>query len=99
MRLRNKHDRYDIDEEDIIMDKGLQSPTDIKDDGYGIRVKCGNYCLPPELTDDIVGLMEDYAKHQSEKYAKHYFNTRTKLKHPLGIHEYDLWNKLNNKEI
>ena len=43
--------------------------------------------------------MEDYAKDQSEKYAKHYFNTRTKLKHPLGIHEYDLWDKLNNKEI
>ena len=70
-----------------------------QDIGYNIRVKCGNYCLPQELTDDIVELMEDYAKHQSEKYAKHYFTTRTKLKHPLGIHEYDLWNKLNNKEI
>ena len=70
-----------------------------KDIEYSIKVKCGNYCLPKELTDDIVGLMEEYAKDQSQKYAKHYFETRTKLKHPLGIHEYDMWNKLNNKEI
>lgn len=96
MRLRNKHDRYNIEEEDLVMDKGLQNPNQTKDEKYDIRVKCGDYCLPIELTDKIVGIMEGYAKHKSEKYAKHYFNTRTKLKHPLGIHEYDLWDKLNN---
>ena len=99
MRLRNKHDRYNIDEGDTVMDKGLPNLNETKDEGYNIRVKCGNYCLPRELTDEIIELMEDYAKYKSEKYAKHYFNTRTNLKHPLGIHEYDLWDKLNNKEI
>ena len=64
---------------------------------YKIKVKCGNHCLSKELTDDIVGLMEEYAKNQSEKYAKHYFTIRTELKHPLGIHEYDSWNKTNKE--
>ena len=103
MGLRNKQDRYIIDEEDIVMDEGLQNPNQTKNAREELGelnnwlTSFGSTCLPPEITDDIIVLMEDYAKYKSEKYAKHYFNTRTKVKHPLGIHEYDLWDKLNNK--
>jgi hypothetical protein len=60
-----------------------------------IRIKCGNYCLPEELTEQIIEDMETYAKEQSEKYAKHYFKTRNSVGHPLGVNEYDLWKELN----
>jgi|TARA_R110001606_G_scaffold168125_1_gene312498 hypothetical protein len=61
-----------------------------------IKIKCGNYCLPEKLTEQILEDMKTYAKEQSEKYAKHYFITRTSVGHPLGINEYDLWNESNN---
>jgi len=96
MKLRNKKDRYVIVEEDIVMDEGLQNPNQTQDAEYLLRVKCGNNLLP-EMIDGIVDVMENYAKDKSERYATHYFNTRNQIKHPLGVYEYDVWDKLNNK--
>jgi hypothetical protein len=64
---------------------------------YLLKAKYGDHHLPGELTNDIVEVMENYTKDKSERYATHYFNTRNKTKHPLGVDEYDSWNKLNNE--
>lgn len=69
--------------------------TPKNDAKYHLRVKCGNYCIPEELTEQILEDMEMYAKKKSEDYAKHYFWTRNGVGHPLGINEYDSWNKTN----
>tara|TARA_R110000824_G_scaffold385584_1_gene579878 strand:+ start:366 stop:593 length:228 start_codon:yes stop_codon:yes gene_type:complete len=66
MRLRNKHDRYKLEEEDLIMDKGLEVKYRRKEysasiDGPGIPIeRNGEYLDKVFETEELLEKLKDF---------------------------------------
>ena len=91
MRLRNKHDRYKLEEVDLIMDEGLQKEYSASIDGPGELIK--KYPTQGEIIEYNRKHCRDYIalSNYTEKMSLVSKNLLEKLK------DFDYWKEWRNK--
>ena len=91
MRLRNKHDRYKLEEGDLIMDEGLQKEYSASIDGPGELIK--KYPTQEEIIEYNRKHCKDYItlSNYTEKMSLVSKNLLEKLK------DFDYWKEWRNK--